>query len=73
MRFVDWDTGQRHSGRMVPASEGSVDQVLLLVREGEMAHGVVVDRLNTGSIGILEATRDELISLVQAGYRLTID
>jgi hypothetical protein len=73
LRFVDWDTGRTFCGEMMPCPEDGREQVLRLYVEGGSQEGLLVDRRSTGSIAILEASGEELLSLENAGYRLSID
>jgi hypothetical protein len=75
LRLVDWETGLRFLGKLVFDPEGGLHrQVLLLLAEGSGSKGhILLDRMNAGSIGILEASREEMVSLDRAGYSLTID
>jgi hypothetical protein len=73
MKFVDWDTGQTFLGKLVPRFHDGFERVLQFFREGEVEDGFILDRRKTGSIAILEASGDELASLLEAGYLLSID
>lgn len=73
MLFVDWSTGQRFWGKLIADPMQGVKEVLEFYREGHSEEGFIVDRLSTGSIAILEASNEELLSLRDAGYRLSID
>ena len=73
MRFADWDTGNTFYGEMIICPEDDSARVLKLFREGRGEGGFVVDPRHTGSIAVLEASVEDLLSLQNAGYRLSID